>query len=64
MKSVKDPLEYGTQLDFRLKNEHEIRVQEFWGEDNGLRAREYITGTELIKSTNYHRFIPIQRNRD
>ena len=64
MMITQDTTEHGTQLEFRLRGQQAIQTEEFWGLDNGLRAREYLTGTDLIKTTDYHRYVPIQRNKD
>ena len=52
----KDPNEYGVQLDFRLIGQHQIQTQEFWGEEAGRRALDYLAQGGLRSSTDYHRF--------
>jgi hypothetical protein len=56
---IQDTTKYGTQLEFRLRGEHQILTETFWGTDHGLRSQEYLNTTDLFKRVDYHRFVPV-----
>lgn len=54
--------EYGTQLEFLLMERREMQHQEFWGIGHAERAMDYLRSSNLLETTQTHKFSPLQRD--
>lgn len=55
-------IEYGTLLEFLLKETRELRSQEFWGIGHSDRAVDYLRSSNLLEKTATHKFSPLSRD--
>lgn len=55
-------IEYGTQLEFILKDRAGIQHQEFWGIGHAERAVDYLRSSNLLEITLTHKFSPLQKD--
>lgn len=54
-------IEYGTAIDYRIRNESQIKTVAFYGDNHGDAAQTYLREHELLKVADYHVFRPIFR---
>lgn len=60
---TKDPNEYGTQLEYRMRGSQEIKNHTMWGTEHGQLIQAYAKTFNLFKLADYHRFVPVSRNQ-